>query len=606
MPIQFVVQALNPATADNISNYALVNLGADDAPGGTGAGADTSFSQYITSATFVPGPPRQQTSDSFTGTINLTFAPGLPSGTYVLEALTPGVGTTQGITDAAGNPIAGGTFFIEFNFQPTASYITNVQAVTLDPNGGPTKLSGPKAYFEIPSPGATPRAVAPPTQFIIDLSNPMNTSLFTGPNNTATNPDIVQLIRSADTPTSAPDGDFGTDPTFQSGQGYTRVAGTTVQLVNSVLGATFGQPGFKNRLVLTIPAGTTLPADHYRLYIPNQITGAGEDLRLFDQFGNQLDGEFLGNPSPSGNGTYEDLLPTGEIRPNDLSGDGVPGGAFETGYIVVPNGNVIYARPDYVVDPNLPDTAPDGSFQKPYAALAPEATPDSINGGDLNSAANYTDPTSASFDRNGNGHFDPSAFYEASVLSAKGPVVIVALPAANSPAQTFVLQAPSGTNTTLNDGSASVPFNTDLVFTAGSILKLSNASLFVQNQGSSLQVKGGPNPSQQVIFTSYLDDSAGGDSNGDGSSSAPQGGDWGGIVFRNFNDTSTDRRPAPCPRPADPWTRYAPCSASRARTIRSRPSIRRRSAMPAARSHRPSASASTRSPTSTRAPRSPT
>ena len=39
-------------------------------------------------------------------------------------------------------------------------------------------------------------------------------------------------------------------------------------------------------------------------------------------------------------------------------------------------------------------------------------------------------------------------------------------------------------------GSASVPFDTMLVFQAGSTLKLQNASLFVQNQGSALQSLG--------------------------------------------------------------------------------------------------------------------
>ncbi len=47
------------------------------------------------------------------------------------------------------------------------------------------------------------------------------------------------------------------------------------------------------------------------------------------------------------------------------------------------------------------------------------------------------------------------------------------------------------------------------------VLKLQNASLFVQQQGSSIQVDGGPNPSQQVTFTSYSDNSVGGETGGD-------------------------------------------------------------------------------------------
>ena len=34
-----------------------------------------------------------------------------------------------------------------------------------------------------------------------------------------------------------------------------------------------------------------------------------------------------------------------------MSGDGVAGGAFMTGFTVVPYGNVVFARPDYVENP---------------------------------------------------------------------------------------------------------------------------------------------------------------------------------------------------------------------------------------------------------------
>ena len=57
--------------------------------------------------------------------------------------------------------------------------------------------------------------------------------------------------------------------------------------------------------------------------------------------------------------------------------------------------------------------------------------------------------------------------------------------------QTFVLQAPSGSDPVINNASTTVPFDTTLVFTAGSTLKLENASLFVQNQGSAIEALGG-------------------------------------------------------------------------------------------------------------------
>ena len=76
-----------------------------------------------------------------------------------------------------------------------------------------------------------------------------------------------------------------------------------------------------------------------------------------------------------------------------------------------------------------------------------------------------------------------------------GPVVIVALPGAqirnpitNQIQQsTYVLQAPRGPDPFRNDASISVPFDTILAFAAGATVKLQNASIFAQNQGSALQ-----------------------------------------------------------------------------------------------------------------------
>lgn len=559
VPTQLSFNALDPTRANNISNYSLIRVGAVGSTAPPTPGTGTDFSNFITSATFVPtdssfanNPNRQQTSDPFFGRVDLTFAAGLPSGQYQLIMRGPQSGFS-GVTDAAGNPIDGDQtkggpddFVFTLNLEPVAAFVTNVQAVT--PNtGDPTNLldvtvSGPRSYFEIPQPGSTPRAVAPPTAFFIDFSNPLD------PTKDYTN--AVQLLASANTPGGASDGDFGVDPTFTTGVGYTRVPGTTVTLVSSIPGHGPGQPGYHDRLLLRLAPGTTLAADHYRLFIPNRQQQNGADLRIFDIFNNQVDGEFLGNQTASG--AYEDLLPTGQMR-QGLSGDGTAGGTFETSFIVVPNGNVIYARPDYVENPFLPDTAPDGSRAKPYSVLAAEAVPNALNGGDLNSVANFGTGFNANYDRSGDGSFERSAFYAAQVLSANGPVVIVALPGAKqvNPAtgavtqKTFVLQAPAGSDPSINDGSASVPGNTDLVFAPGSALKFLNASLFVQNQGSSLQVNGGPNPEQQVTFTSYHDDSVGGPAKGVPSDKAPRGGDWGGIVFRNFDDTSNGGRIIP-------------------------------------------------------------
>ena len=141
----------------------------------------------------------------------------------------------------------------------------------LDANGNPLKVSSPpRAFFEITSPGTLPRAVAPPTQFIIDFSNPLDRSKL-GPvdplDPNRINPDFVQLIRSTDSGAGSSgkaDGDFGFDATFQLGTPesgkFTRVANTTVRLINdghafalaeSTLGAGRGAPN-----VMCIVCGT--------------------------------------------------------------------------------------------------------------------------------------------------------------------------------------------------------------------------------------------------------------------------------------------------------------------------------------------------------------
>ena len=174
-----------------------------------------------------------------------------------------------------------------------------------------------------------------------------------------------------------------------------------------------------------------MPADHYRVYVPNSDPATS----LFDIYGNQFDGEFLG--TPTANGGYEDLLPNGQYRLG-LTGDGVAGGAFVTGFVVVPNGNIIYARPDATENPLQASTAPDGSLAKPYAALAPEVDPLQIpanpthdpNGG-ANATANFFN-FNPSFDRNGDGRFTGRPSTRPSSSRTSGPVVVVALPATPS------------------------------------------------------------------------------------------------------------------------------------------------------------------------------
>ncbi len=189
---------------------------------------------------------------------------------------------------------------------------------------------------------------------MIDFSNPLLTDAQRAALGLASYSQTIELIRSANSASAQPDGNFGIDPSFgtyggaNAGIGYTVVPNTTVTLTSS-------DPSnpllANNRLEVTIQPGTSLPSDYYRLYIPNPIKTFSAATNSFsfdpraivDIYNNQLDGEFLGNPTvsdntsvngignnamlsdPMANGTtYEDLLPNGQMR-QGLSGDGVAG-----------------------------------------------------------------------------------------------------------------------------------------------------------------------------------------------------------------------------------------------------------------------------------------
>ncbi|MEX2176014.1 MAG: PPC domain-containing protein, partial [Pirellulaceae bacterium] len=86
-----------------------------------------------------------------------------------------------------------------------------------------------------------------------------------------------------------------------------------------------------------------------------------------------------------------------------------------------------------------------------------------------------------------------------------------------------------------------VPDNVTVMIDAGANFKLRKANLnagttpqsILPRGGGAIQVLG--TPFSQVQFTSYHDDTIGGDS--DGPQPGPQGGDWGGIVFRSDSDS---------------------------------------------------------------------
>jgi large repetitive protein len=565
-PDEFDYPAINPSSASNISNYSLVNVS-----------TNTDESQYINSATLIEEPASINAAGyvtAYNAVIDVTFTPGMPFGSYEFIAHTHEL-QYPGLTDAAGNYLNDtsvtyeGTkdFIVNFALQNTPVYITSMALENNYSANGSTAVGSAQSYFELPpSTGTNTRddVSAPPNTVVIDLSNPIPYANYT--------PDVL-LIGSANSANSAADGDFGDlgeGGTGASGSGFTIVPNTTVTLYsyNLTTGTStqVAAGGSGNRLVLTIAPGTTLAADDYRIYMPNQVDTAGNNTEIKDIYGNQLDGEFLGNQtsqaSPDFPDTpagvtipeFEDEQSNGTYRMDDMSGDGVAGGAFMTGFTVVPYGNIVYARPDYVENPLLPSTLSNGSLANPYPVLAPEGNPATApanpthnpNGG-LNSSIffNQTD-FDTEYDFSGDGKFEQSAFYAASQLAYNGPVVIVALPGLPSrnpvtgavTEASFVMESPAGSGPA-SGGSASVPYDTMLVLTAGTTVKLQNASLFVQNQGSALESEGtAANP---VTFTSYNDASVGGATNGN-PDTTPSAGDWGGIVFRNYDDAITSQQ----------------------------------------------------------------
>ena len=580
--------ALNPITAENISNYSLIN---------TTLG-NVNESQYIATAQFVAGTAAlgglapNQYVEKYLGQVVVTFSAGLPAGAYEFVAHTTEL-QYPGLTDAAGNPLddtpvsGEGTkdFVINFDIQPTPVYITNMAFESTYSADGSTVVGGPQSYYELTPVGGTntrDNVSAPPTAVVIDFSNALP-YLANGYGND------VQLIGSSNKVGSLGDGDFGTlgegglgssDPA----SGYTVLSSDyTVTLYNytynpttQLFTSTLVQPGGSgNRLVLQLNSGFTLPADNYRVYMPNvdQTSTGGLDTVVKDVYGNQLDGEFLGNKTTTADQgefltlpQYQNLQSDGTNRPDDMSGDGVAGGAFMTAFEVVPYGNVIYAQPSFVENP-LSGVYSNGSMALPYPVLAPEGDPTSALASNPNHDPNlglnnpaFFQPSNfnVSYDRSGDGKYEQSALYAAQQLSYNGPVVIVAepgLPQRNPTTgvisvSSFVLQAPAGSNSTINNGSASVPYDTTLVFQAGSTLKLQNASLYVQNQGSALQADG--SISNQIYFTSYNDASTlvGGPSNGN-PDTTPHAGDWGGLVFRNYDEAAPGNLNTNSPFPVD-------------------------------------------------------
>ena len=229
-----------------------------------------------------------------------------------------------------------------------------------------------------------------------------------------------------------------------------------------------------------------------------------------------------------------------------------------TGFTVVNYGNVVFARPDYVENPLLPSTLSDGSMAKPYPVLAPEGNPNTApanpnhnpNGG-LNSTFFYQPGNfNVAYDRSGDGKFEQSALYAASQLSFAVPGTSPARrpgrrrrPAGHSPAQPDYRRRDAGDLLAASPGR---PERHDQQrqrvgavrhapgFRGG--LDPQDAERHrstSRTRACALQTLG--TATLPVNFTSYNDASIGGPTNNN-PDTTPHAGDWGGIVFRSYDE----------------------------------------------------------------------
>jgi hypothetical protein len=197
--------------------------------------------------------------------------------------------------------------------------------------------------------------------------------------------------------------------------------------------------------------------------------------------------------TPAGEASNTIVDATG--TPLDGDRDGLAGGAFSFWFRGSTDGNTVY------VDKTAPSGGADGSLAKPYNTVAAGL---------------------------------------AAAGTGKSIVRIV-----GNAAATPYLVGTNLNNQPLADGTSfTVPRGVTVMIDAGAVFKFRNqvidvgsSSPIVSRAGAALQVLG--TPGSRVQFTSYHDDSIGG--NSDGVGPPVTGGQWGGIIFRQDSDSATRR-----------------------------------------------------------------
>ena len=169
------------------------------------------------------------------------------------------------------------------------------------------------------------------------------------------------------------------------------------------------------------------------------IGDSWDSADITDLVGNLLDGEALAFEDPDsdepGHGPYQVHLSSGERVPA-LSGDGEPGGAFASSFLV--GSEVVYLRADVLDDPLLNMDDPDGSTANPFPSIqrALGVDPD------------FPDETGTVADHRNQ--------------SVQGPILLVAQTPLDDPEASLVVASPSGSGvaSTINipDQTASVSY----------------------------------------------------------------------------------------------------------------------------------------------------